>query len=115
MYAFTESEKLVDKLAFVRDEFLNHPVYNRDSYTEDEISELRKLGWKLTEVILEYETLVRIYYERLERLENEKEKREDEIRKDQLLKLSPQELADKILLSIPKIEIDEFLKTKTCL
>ena len=111
MYAFIEDEKLTDKLTFVRDEFLTQPDVT-DNYTEDEISGLRKLGWKLTEVILEYETIVRNYYERLERLEEEKEKREDETRKEQLLKLSTQDLADKLLVSVPKTEVDEFLKTK---
>ena len=109
MYAFIEDEKLTDKLTFVRDKFLTQPDAT-DNYTEDKISGLRKLGWKLTGVILEYETIVRNYYERLERLKEEK--REDETRKEQLLKLSTQDLADKLLLSISKAEIDEFLKTK---
>lgn len=55
------------------------------------------------------------YHKRLERLEEEKEKIEDKTRKEQLLKLSTQNLADKLLLSISKTEIDEFLKTKAYL
>lgn len=109
MYAFTENEKLADKLRFVRDEFFIHGN-STEEYSEDELSRLQDLGYKLSVIILEYEQLVNDHYERLEKLEEENEQRKDEVRKEQLFRLSTTVLVDKLMKSLSKTEIDEFLK-----
>ncbi len=109
MYAFTENEKLTDKLRFVRDEFVTLPD-STDECNEDEVSRLQNLGYRLSVIILEYEQVVNDHYERLEKLEEEKEQRKDEVRKEQLFRLSTTVLVDKLMESLPRTEIDEFLK-----
>mgnify|MGYP000564604792 CR=1 FL=1 len=106
MYAFTENEKLTDKLRFVRDEFVTLPD-STDECIEDEVSRLQNLGYKLSVIILEYEQVVNDHYERLE---EEREQRKDEVRKEQLFRLSTTALVDKLMESLPRTEIDEFLK-----
>ena len=96
MYAFGENEKLDEKLAFVRDCFLEEPEES-DNYNEEELSRLRALAPKITEIIAEHEHIVDDYYARLSREEEEEEKQKLNQEFNELMNLSQKELAEKYM------------------